>query len=272
MTVHFIEAITDVQALAVLSLIEASSRAPAWRHRQLHAALRAAHTASLPARVGTSRSRLFEVMAGMSAVAEDPVLECGPRASSLARVGAPGDENPDVVSGRTDGGGAPSPGGHRLNGVSGSSCHGIATAGRPRRRPRQSPGPACGFSCRCCCATAWTMPTIHWPPGPAPCERPVGACPFQTTTPSTPRWPGLICRRCSARHGCASPASPPSTTPACHCCASPAAAARPGSRPERIDVEFPPAALDLRIRRAGFDINPGFVPWLGRIVHFHYPS
>ncbi|WP_457325864.1 hypothetical protein, partial [Roseateles sp. P5_E11] len=42
--------------------------------------------------------------------------------------------------------------------------------------------------------------------------------------------------------------------------------------PERIDVEFPPASLDLRIRRAGFDINPGFVPWLGRIVHFHYPS
>jgi hypothetical protein len=42
--------------------------------------------------------------------------------------------------------------------------------------------------------------------------------------------------------------------------------------PERIDVEFPPSSLDLRIRCAGFDINPGFVPWLGRIVHFHYPS
>lgn len=42
--------------------------------------------------------------------------------------------------------------------------------------------------------------------------------------------------------------------------------------PERIDIEFPAASLDLRIRRAGFDINPGFVPWLGRIVHFHYPS
>ncbi|WP_394788165.1 hypothetical protein [Rhodoferax sp.] len=38
----------------------------------------------------------------------------------------------------------------------------------------------------------------------------------------------------------------------------------------RIDIDFPAAAVDVRIRRAGFDIDPGFVPWLGRIVHFHY--
>jgi hypothetical protein len=39
---------------------------------------------------------------------------------------------------------------------------------------------------------------------------------------------------------------------------------------KRIDIEFPLAAADVRIRRAGFDLDPGFLPWLGRIVHFHY--
>jgi hypothetical protein len=39
---------------------------------------------------------------------------------------------------------------------------------------------------------------------------------------------------------------------------------------ERVDIEFPAAAADVRIRRAGFDIDPGFVPWLGRVVRFHY--
>lgn len=38
----------------------------------------------------------------------------------------------------------------------------------------------------------------------------------------------------------------------------------------RLDVVFPARAADVRIRRAGFDLDPGFVPWLGRIVHFHY--
>lgn len=28
--------------------------------------------------------------------------------------------------------------------------------------------------------------------------------------------------------------------------------------------------LDLRIRRAGLDIDPGWVPWFGRVVRFHY--
>jgi hypothetical protein len=26
----------------------------------------------------------------------------------------------------------------------------------------------------------------------------------------------------------------------------------------------------MRIRRAGLDIDPGWVPWLGRVVSFHY--
>ena len=38
----------------------------------------------------------------------------------------------------------------------------------------------------------------------------------------------------------------------------------------RIDVVFPAEAADVRIRRAGFDLDPGFLPWLGRSVRFHY--
>jgi hypothetical protein len=38
----------------------------------------------------------------------------------------------------------------------------------------------------------------------------------------------------------------------------------------RLDLVFPARAADVRIRRAGFDLDPGFVPWLGRIVRIHY--
>ncbi len=37
-----------------------------------------------------------------------------------------------------------------------------------------------------------------------------------------------------------------------------------------IDVVFAHHQADVRIRRAGLDIDPGWVPWLGRQVHFHY--
>ena len=37
-----------------------------------------------------------------------------------------------------------------------------------------------------------------------------------------------------------------------------------------IDVTLPMSAVDLRIRRAGLDLDPGYVPWFGRVVHFHY--
>ncbi|MFC5768924.1 hypothetical protein [Thauera sinica] len=36
------------------------------------------------------------------------------------------------------------------------------------------------------------------------------------------------------------------------------------------DVWMAIGQTDLRIRRAGLDLDPGWVPWLGRVVHFHY--
>jgi len=37
-----------------------------------------------------------------------------------------------------------------------------------------------------------------------------------------------------------------------------------------IDVTLPLTAADIRIRRAGLDLDPGWAPWFGRVVHFHY--
>jgi hypothetical protein len=37
-----------------------------------------------------------------------------------------------------------------------------------------------------------------------------------------------------------------------------------------IDVHLPLACADVRVRKAGLDIDPGWVPWLGRVVRFHY--
>jgi hypothetical protein len=40
-----------------------------------------------------------------------------------------------------------------------------------------------------------------------------------------------------------------------------------------LDVTFPLAAADLRIRRIGLDVDPGWLPWFGecgRVVRFHY--
>ena len=48
---------------------------------------------------------------------------------------------------------------------------------------------------------------------------------------------------------------------------------RPGrvyATPTSIDVTMPMSAVDVRIRRSGLDIDPGYVPWFGRVVHFHY--
>ena len=36
------------------------------------------------------------------------------------------------------------------------------------------------------------------------------------------------------------------------------------------DVFFPLSGSDLRVRRAALDVDPGWVPWLGRVVGFHY--
>jgi hypothetical protein len=37
-----------------------------------------------------------------------------------------------------------------------------------------------------------------------------------------------------------------------------------------IDLVMPLRSADVRIRTAGLDIDPGWVPWLGRIIRFHY--
>lgn len=37
-----------------------------------------------------------------------------------------------------------------------------------------------------------------------------------------------------------------------------------------IDLFFRPDQADARIRRAALDLDPGWVPWLGRVVSFHY--
>jgi hypothetical protein len=40
--------------------------------------------------------------------------------------------------------------------------------------------------------------------------------------------------------------------------------------PTHADVHFDLAHADLRVRRAGLDLDPGWVPWLGRVLRFHY--
>jgi hypothetical protein len=40
--------------------------------------------------------------------------------------------------------------------------------------------------------------------------------------------------------------------------------------PTSIDIALPMSTVDVRIRRVGLDIDPGYVPWLARVVHFHY--
>ncbi len=40
--------------------------------------------------------------------------------------------------------------------------------------------------------------------------------------------------------------------------------------PTHVDVIFDHQQADIRIRKAGLDLNPGWIPWLGRVVQFHY--
>ncbi|WP_284667591.1 hypothetical protein [Myxococcus sp. SDU36] len=39
-----------------------------------------------------------------------------------------------------------------------------------------------------------------------------------------------------------------------------------------LDIVFAASQVDIRIRRAGLDVNPGWVPWLARVIQYHYPS
>jgi hypothetical protein len=42
--------------------------------------------------------------------------------------------------------------------------------------------------------------------------------------------------------------------------------------PTHIDVFLPAWQADIRVRRLGLDLDPGWVPWLARVVLFHYPT
>ena len=46
--------------------------------------------------------------------------------------------------------------------------------------------------------------------------------------------------------------------------------ARVAITPTHVDIFFRLKAADVRVRRAGLDIDPGWVPWFGRVVTFHY--
>jgi hypothetical protein len=37
-----------------------------------------------------------------------------------------------------------------------------------------------------------------------------------------------------------------------------------------LDVSLSIDSADIRIRRAGLDLDPGWLPWFGRVVRFHY--
>ena len=39
---------------------------------------------------------------------------------------------------------------------------------------------------------------------------------------------------------------------------------------ETLDIRFPLASADIALRRKALDVDPGWVPWLGRVVHFHF--
>jgi hypothetical protein len=48
---------------------------------------------------------------------------------------------------------------------------------------------------------------------------------------------------------------------------------RPGSvsiTPTHVDVFLPLDQVDVRVRRAGLDLDPGYVAWLDRVIQFHY--
>jgi hypothetical protein len=55
--------------------------------------------------------------------------------------------------------------------------------------------------------------------------------------------------------------------------AVPYLARRPGTitgRPGWLEVHLPLDAVDIAVRRAGLDIDPGWVPWLGTVVRYRY--
>ena len=45
---------------------------------------------------------------------------------------------------------------------------------------------------------------------------------------------------------------------------------RVASNATHLDVMLDLRRADVRVRRAGLDLNPGWIPWFGRVVEFHY--
>jgi hypothetical protein len=37
-----------------------------------------------------------------------------------------------------------------------------------------------------------------------------------------------------------------------------------------LDLDLAATSVDLALRLSGLDLDPGWVPWLGRVVRFHY--
>lgn len=48
--------------------------------------------------------------------------------------------------------------------------------------------------------------------------------------------------------------------------------ARLSATPTHVDVHFRLQDTDLRVRRLGLDVDPGWLPWFGRVVSFHYDT
>ncbi|MGM9480213.1 hypothetical protein ACS5PN_03370 [Roseateles sp. NT4] len=264
MAAQFVEAISDAQALAVLDVVDALRAVPAPARRRLQAA-------SAVPRVQTPRVRLLDAMAAMRGFCEDIRIESWTTITDEFALESPVRKSP-----------VPPPDEPTLATPRRQAAEGATT---PSARSVMSLAPQAtldeGF------ASAWSGLWLLLPlllrHGLDGADDPLAA------------WSGAMRaarRRCripdddlihTALAGLELPATGDShwlriaRLAAVRDARLPLLriARRRGSAwisPERIDVEFPPTSLDLRIRRAGFDINPGFVPWLGRIVHFHYPS
>ncbi|MDR7271948.1 hypothetical protein J2X20_004622 [Pelomonas saccharophila] len=264
MTAPFIQAITETQAQAVLGRIRALDEAPPLAHRPLPAA-------SPAARAVAPWTRLFELMTALSSAAEDSPAERFP-ASSLEITAGPTEKA--RLAADADAPALPAPRPPAIAAM-------VKLTPRPlAASPSQlllDPGLASRWS------GLWLLLPLLLRHGLDDTNDPLAA------------WAGAMRSAC---HRLRIPGDDPihnalagldlPTTPDPHWLRTARVAAVQDARlpllriarrrgaawisPERIDIEFPPASLDLRIRRAGFDINPGFVPWLGRIVHFHYPS
>lgn len=264
MTARFVQALSDAQVLAVLSLIEVPHETSAWVHRQLHAAPAAP-------RGETPRARLLAVMTAMSTAPEDVLLENRPaRPSELAREPArtqalaPNLAEPAVARPHVNA--AISTSAPTTQPLVASQPHAVLDHGlastwsgvwlllpmllRYGLDDADDPLAAWAGAMRAACRHLRI-------PGDDPVR--IALAGLALPMADSPHW--LRTARLAAVHDARLPLL--------------RIARRRGAAwvsPERIDIEFPLASLDLRIRRAGFDINPGFVPWLGRIVHFLYPS